>query len=151
MQSRVNDLKVETSTLSFFFAPLDHTHSAAFFLPSAQAQNDVLHNHLQSLTSKAAQIQAAAGQVPEGFAPTGEERTIEELHQLVGYLKKEREIVECKLELVQQESTRLVCPFYPSHYLNIMASDTGIGNSGSSPPVPWTRREPNCVRSRRGI
>lgn len=71
-----------------------------------KGQNEVLHAHLQSLMSKSAQIQAAAGEVSEGYTPSGEEKTIEELRQLVGYLKKEREIVECKHELAHQEATR---------------------------------------------
>ncbi len=83
-----------------------------FVVYDVQGQNEVLHAHLQSLMSKSAQIQAAAGEVSEGYTPSGEEKTIEELRQLVGYLKKEREIVECKHELAHQEATRCVHRFF---------------------------------------
>jgi hypothetical protein len=90
-----------------------------FIVYDVQGQNEVLHAHLQSLMSKSAQIQAAAGEVSEGYTPSGEEKTIEELRQLVGYLKKEREIVECKHELAHQEATRCVRRFRSLTPLNL--------------------------------
>jgi hypothetical protein len=115
LQARVADLKVRCPLASLLptnpfrrSVPNDLT---IFVVYNVQGQNEVLHAHLQSLMSKSAQIQAAAGEVSEGYTPSGEEKTIEELRQLVGYLKKEREIVECKHELAHQEATRCVRRF----------------------------------------
>jgi hypothetical protein len=148
LQARVADLKVcpsSTHMLRLFTLALIHAFSAL------QGQNEVLHNHLQALTSKAAQIQAAASEVPEGFAPSGEEKTIEELRQLVGYLKKEREIVECKHELAQQEATRYVHTLC-LQIMNLLTCfpPTGTASSGSTPPAPSTKCEPSCTPSKNG-
>ncbi len=117
LQARVTDLKVRSPRTKFVADKPVSAQSAPMISPfslfmDVQGQNEVLHAHLQSLMSKSAQIQAAAGEVSEGYTPSGEEKTIEELRQLVGYLKKEREIVECKHELAHQEATRCVRRFF---------------------------------------
>ncbi len=115
LQARVTDLKVRPRwpvllPTNQFRRRVVHDLTI-LVVYDVQGQNEVLHAHLQSLMSKSAQIQAAAGEVSEGYTPSGEEKTIEELRQLVGYLKKEREIVECKHELAHQEATRCVRRF----------------------------------------
>ncbi|EGN98500.1 hypothetical protein SERLA73DRAFT_169454 [Serpula lacrymans var. lacrymans S7.3] len=75
------------------------------------AQNTLLHQHLESVSSQAARIKQAAD---TSAAPHGEnEMTVDadtklsELRSVVAYLRKEKEIVDLQLELCKQENVRL--------------------------------------------
>ncbi|CAL1712475.1 unnamed protein product [Somion occarium] len=74
------------------------------------AQNNLLHQHLESVTSQAARIRQAAD---SDVAASGEmeisedtDTKLSELRSVVSYLRKEKEIVELQLELSKQENTR---------------------------------------------
>nr|UPW42857.1 nucleoprotein MLP2 [Hypsizygus marmoreus] len=75
------------------------------------SQNAILHQHLESVSSQANRIKAAAAS--SSTAPTETEATgdadtkLSELRSVVAYLRKEKEIVDLQLELSKQESSRL--------------------------------------------
>ncbi|KAF8887179.1 hypothetical protein BD779DRAFT_1672932 [Infundibulicybe gibba] len=75
------------------------------------SQNTILHQHLESVSSQAAQIRQAAdastSQVPEGDSTSDTDAKLSELRSVVTYLRKEKEIVDLQLELGKQENTRL--------------------------------------------
>lgn len=72
------------------------------------AQNTLLHNHLESVSTQAARIRDAAASSSttpgEGDSSDGK---LAELRSVVGWLRKEKEIVELQLELSKQETVRL--------------------------------------------
>jgi nucleoprotein TPR len=72
------------------------------------AQNTLLHNHLESVSTQAARIRDAAA---SSSTTPGEEDSsdgkLAELRSVVGWLRKEKEIVELQLELSKQETVRL--------------------------------------------
>ncbi|KAG7088185.1 hypothetical protein E1B28_012203 [Marasmius oreades] len=73
-------------------------------------QNKILHQHLESVSSQAARIRQAAD---TEFTTDGENQSadsdakLSELRSVVGYLRKQKEIVDLQLELSKQENTRL--------------------------------------------
>ncbi|KAL0576947.1 Protein mlp1, partial [Marasmius crinis-equi] len=73
-------------------------------------QNKILHGHLESVSSQAARIrQAADSEVAadsEGQAADSDAK-LSELRSVVGYLRKQKEIVDLQLELSKQENIRL--------------------------------------------
>ena len=77
------------------------------------AQNSILHQHLESVSSQATRIRQAAEDsstavVGEGDASTDDTDTkLAELRSVVSYLRKEKEIVDLQLELGKQENARL--------------------------------------------
>lgn len=75
------------------------------------AQNTLLHQHLESVTSQAARIRQAADTdaSASGDMDTSDDTDgkLAELRSVVSYLRKEKEIVELQLELGKQENTRL--------------------------------------------
>jgi len=88
--------------------------STYFSYTDIKKQNDILHKHLESVSSQAARIrQAADSNVPtegEGEASSstdGADAKLSELRSVVAYLRKEKEIVDLQLELSKQENTRL--------------------------------------------
>ncbi|OBZ68761.1 Nucleoprotein TPR [Grifola frondosa] len=75
-------------------------------------QNNVLHHHLESVSSQAARIKQAAdssSNVTSGEAEFTDDTDtkLSELRSVVAYLRKEKEIVDLQLELSKQENTRL--------------------------------------------
>ena len=84
-------------------------------------QNNVLHQHLENVSSQATRIrQAAAADVAATSTPPGEgsgdttandnngtEAKLSELRAVINYLRKEKEIVDMQLELGKQENARL--------------------------------------------
>jgi hypothetical protein len=73
-------------------------------------QNNVLHQHLDNVSSQAARIRQAADSVGtpnEGEAADGTEAKLSELRAVINYLRKEKEIVDMQLELCKQENARL--------------------------------------------
>ncbi|KAI0310134.1 TPR/MLP1/MLP2-like protein-domain-containing protein [Amylostereum chailletii] len=74
-------------------------------------QNKVLHQHLETVSSQAAKIrQAADASTASGgeSQPADEaDAKLSELRAVIGYLRREKDIVEMQLELSKQESTRL--------------------------------------------
>ena len=88
---------------------LNHTSTSCQDLSS---QNTILHQHLESVSSQANRIKAAA---QSSTTPVqGEDETtgnadvkLSELRSVVAYLRKEKEIVDLQLELSKQETTRL--------------------------------------------
>ncbi|KAJ2925786.1 hypothetical protein H1R20_g11316, partial [Candolleomyces eurysporus] len=77
------------------------------------AQNSILHQHLESVSSQATRIRQAAEDsstavVGEGDASADDTDTkLAELRSVVSYLRKEKEIVDLQLELGKQENARL--------------------------------------------
>ena len=72
------------------------------------SQNTVLHNHLESVSTQAAKIRDAANTsstTPEGEVEASDSN-LAELRSVVGWLRKEKEIVELQLELSKQETAR---------------------------------------------
>ncbi|KAI0699945.1 hypothetical protein C8T65DRAFT_709807 [Cerioporus squamosus] len=74
-------------------------------------QNNLLHQHLESVTTHATRIQQAASssaaESGEGETADDADTKLTELRSLVTYLRKEKEIIELQLELSKQENTRL--------------------------------------------
>ncbi|KAF9077487.1 hypothetical protein BDP27DRAFT_1397327 [Rhodocollybia butyracea] len=75
-------------------------------------QNNVLHKHLESVSSQAAQIRQAAESTTSIVAHDSDENAnadtkLSELRSVVAYLRKEKEIVDLQLELSKQENIRL--------------------------------------------
>ncbi|KAH8082011.1 hypothetical protein BXZ70DRAFT_631748 [Cristinia sonorae] len=75
------------------------------------AQNNLLHQHLEHVTSQAAQIRSAADSstplTGEGDSNDDADTKLAELRSVVAYLRKEKEIVDLQLELSKQENLRL--------------------------------------------
>ncbi|KAI8994233.1 hypothetical protein BD414DRAFT_506685 [Trametes punicea] len=75
------------------------------------AQNNLLHEHLESVSTHAARIKQAATSTTSDSGeaePSDDADTkLTELRSLVTYLRKEKEIIELQLELSKQENTRL--------------------------------------------
>jgi nucleoprotein TPR len=73
-------------------------------------QNNVLHQHLDSVSSQAARIrQAADAATTPGEADASDETDakLSELRAVITYLRREKEIVDMQLELSKQENARL--------------------------------------------
>ncbi|KAJ8468503.1 hypothetical protein ONZ51_g9602 [Trametes cubensis] len=74
-------------------------------------QNNLLHQHLESVSNHAARIKQAASSTTaesgEAEASDDTDTKLTELRSLVTYLRKEKEIIELQLELSKQENTRL--------------------------------------------
>ena len=80
-------------------------------------QNNVLHQHLENVSSQATRIRqaavTAAADPGEGAASDntadndGTEAKLSELRAVINYLRKEKEIVDMQLELGKQENARL--------------------------------------------
>ena len=74
-------------------------------------QNNLLHQHLESVSTHAARIKQAATSTAAdaGDAESADDADtkLTELRALVTYLRKEKEIIELQLELAKQENTRL--------------------------------------------
>jgi nucleoprotein TPR len=74
------------------------------------AQNSILHQHLETVSSQAARIRQAADSSSvstEGDSVDNEAAKLTELRSVVSYLRKEKEIVDLQLELSKQENARL--------------------------------------------
>lgn len=76
------------------------------------AQNALLYQHLDTVSSQASRIRQVADSSAEG--PSGEidingdtGAKLSELRAVVAYLRKEKEIVDLQLELCKQENIRL--------------------------------------------
>ncbi|KAI0062383.1 hypothetical protein BV25DRAFT_683663 [Artomyces pyxidatus] len=74
-------------------------------------QNNVLHQHLDSVSSQAARIREAANATPRSSSdvdPSEDSDTkLSELRAVITYLRKEKEIVDMQYELSKQENARL--------------------------------------------
>ncbi|KAH8980106.1 hypothetical protein EDB92DRAFT_1901586 [Lactarius akahatsu] len=74
-------------------------------------QNNVLHQHLDNVSSQATRIRQAADSTiatsGEGDTADGTEAKLSELRAVINYLRKEKEIVDMQLELGKQENARL--------------------------------------------
>ena len=74
-------------------------------------QNNVLHQHLDNVSSQAARIRQATdssvGTPGEGETADGTDSKLSELRAVISYLRKEKEIVDMQLELCKQENARL--------------------------------------------
>ena len=68
-------------------------------------QNSVLHNSLESLTSQASAIQSRAEQSTDGDTSLSAS-PVEELREVIKYLRREKEIAELQMDLNKQESAR---------------------------------------------
>ncbi|KAJ3867488.1 hypothetical protein EV359DRAFT_34396 [Lentinula novae-zelandiae] len=74
-------------------------------------QNNVLHHHLETVSSQAARIRQAAETTTstssEADANDSSDVKLSEMRSVVAYLRKEKEIVDLQLDLSKQENTRL--------------------------------------------
>ncbi|ESK95244.1 filament-forming protein [Moniliophthora roreri MCA 2997] len=73
-------------------------------------QNNLLHQHLEAVSSQAARIRQAADTTvaADGEAQGGDnDAKLSELRSVVAYLRKQKEIVDLQLELSKQENVRL--------------------------------------------
>ncbi|KAI0629748.1 hypothetical protein C8Q77DRAFT_263303 [Trametes polyzona] len=74
-------------------------------------QNNLLHQHLESVSTHAARIKQAAtsstNESADAEVTDDADTKLTELRSLVTYLRKEKEIIELQLELSKQENTRL--------------------------------------------
>ncbi|KAJ3814062.1 hypothetical protein F5876DRAFT_73301 [Lentinula aff. lateritia] len=74
-------------------------------------QNNVLHHHLETISSQAARIRQAAETTTstssEADANDSSDVKLSEMRSVVAYLRKEKEIVDLQLDLSKQENTRL--------------------------------------------
>ncbi|OLL22033.1 Protein MLP1, partial [Neolecta irregularis DAH-3] len=68
-------------------------------------QNALLHSQLEHVTSQAFKIRQSA-QVVVDSDSTPHDKPLEELREIVRFLRKEKEIVDCQYELCLQESKR---------------------------------------------
>ena len=76
------------------------------------AQNALLYQHLDTVSSQAARIRQVADSSTENASgeadASGEtDAKLSELRAVVAYLRKEKEIVDLQLELCKQENVRL--------------------------------------------
>ncbi|KDN51342.1 hypothetical protein K437DRAFT_254932 [Tilletiaria anomala UBC 951] len=70
------------------------------------SQNNVLHNSLESLTSQASAIQSRAETSTDGDTSFSSS-PMEELREVIKYLRREKEIAELQMNLNKQEAARL--------------------------------------------
>lgn len=77
-------------------------------------QNAVLHEHLESFSTRAAKIQAQQAPDADGdlageaaSANAEHDDSVEQLRQVIKYLRGEKDIVDFQLELAKQETARL--------------------------------------------
>jgi nucleoprotein TPR len=76
------------------------------------AQNGILHNHLETVSTQAARIQTNSqgetvdvdADVP---APPTDAKSAEELHAVIRYVRRERDVAELRLELSRQQEVRM--------------------------------------------
>ncbi|KAK0187834.1 hypothetical protein F5146DRAFT_1060914 [Armillaria mellea] len=76
-----------------------------------QEQNKLLHTHLDDVSSQATRIKQAAtssdAPAGEGEGTIGDDTKLSELHSLLGYLQKDKNISELQIDLCKQENMRL--------------------------------------------
>lgn len=82
-----------------------------------RSQNEALHKHLETLRSQASEIRqaastssssaATAGLAEGGASSSSSSAGNEELHEVIKYLRREKEIVDLQVELREQECARL--------------------------------------------
>lgn len=78
------------------------------------AQNGVLHEHLETFGSQAAKIQSRTEMTDEPMGLTAAENdsasassSSEQLREVIRYLRREKDIIDLQLEFSKQEATRL--------------------------------------------
>lgn len=75
------------------------------------SQNGILHQHLESISSQATQIRQAATNPATANVADGDTslsgQASDELHEVIKYLRREKEIVDLQMELNKQECARL--------------------------------------------
>ena len=121
-------------------------------------QNNVLHQHLENVSSQATRIrQAAAADVATTSTPPGEgsgdttandnngtEAKWSELRAVINYLRKEKEIVDMQLELGKQENARLKTQI--GHLTrDLEDTRTTLSDVSSTPPPPTQRCDKNPI------
>jgi nucleoprotein TPR len=109
LEKEVVDLKARYDLDLRFSAHIDTWLSRCKDLA---AQNNLLHQHLESVSSQASRIRQAAADSSSsepGEPDAGGDLDIKlsELRSVVAYLRKEKEIVDLQLELSKQETVRL--------------------------------------------
>ncbi|WFD34742.1 Protein mlp1 [Malassezia cuniculi] len=76
-------------------------------LDELKEQNNQLHAHLESVSAQAANITAAASGQTETETESAEAPAAGDLHQVIRFLRREKEVLELQLELGKQEHSRL--------------------------------------------
>ncbi|BFZ60532.1 Protein mlp1 [Saitoella coloradoensis] len=72
-------------------------------------QNDLLHSQFESISSQALKIQQASSAVAADIenAPVSADKSVEELREVIKYLRRERELIDCQHEVAVQENKRI--------------------------------------------
>lgn len=95
----------QKETLDAELAEVKRRHQAL------QEQNKLLHTHLDDVSSQATRIKQAAtssdAPAGEGEGTIGDDTKLSELHSLLGYLQKDKNISELQIDLCKQENMRL--------------------------------------------
>ena len=107
LDKEIADLKTRYVVIARF--QLSDGHSSRHRCKDLGEQNNILHQHLESVSTHAARIKQAASSASteSGVAESTDDDTkLTELRSLVTYLRKEKEIIELQLELGKQENTR---------------------------------------------
>uniref|UniRef100_A0A667WIE2 Nucleoprotein TPR n=1 Tax=Myripristis murdjan TaxID=586833 RepID=A0A667WIE2_9TELE len=72
-----------------------------------QGQNTLLHEQIQAMSSKmAANLQRAASELPMNISLTEEEKSQDQLLEILRFVRREKEIAESRFEVAQGESLR---------------------------------------------
>lgn len=76
------------------------------------AQNAILHNHLETVSTQAARIQTnSEGQTVDVDAdvpaPPTDAKSVDGLHAVIRYVRRERDVAELRLELSRQQEARM--------------------------------------------
>lgn len=76
------------------------------------AQNSILHDQLEAVTSQAARIRELnSSSEAAGGEFVGTDAQADELRTLIGYLRKDKDILEMQLDLQKQENSRMKTEF----------------------------------------
>jgi nucleoprotein TPR len=113
-------------------------------------QNNLLHQHLESVSSQAARIKQAAGSTSSvpGETETADDTDtkLSELRAVVAYLRKEKEIVDLQFDLSKQENVRLKAQIeHVSH--NLEETRTVLSEVRSIYPKPLQKHSV-CIQER---
>ena len=88
-----------------------HTEVAPTRCKDLASQNNILHEHLETVSSQATRIRTTAESsttsATDADSADDADTKVSELRSVVTYLRKEKEIVDLQLELGKQETARL--------------------------------------------
>lgn len=93
-------------------------HPTAWLIPdrifsahALQQQNSLLHSQLEDVNHQAAQIRQTASAAAESFtldsSETDADAKMQQLREVIAFVRKEKEIVDLQLHLAQVDNTRI--------------------------------------------